>query len=201
VLDGDIRRGDGQIIQSVIWFSDLRGSTDLSMAMDGPDLIALLNDFFGAVTGAVTAHGGEVLKFIGDAVLAIFPCADLERMGCQAANSAEAAARDAMERVGRLNAEARASARAEINFGIALHVGEVYYGNVGGENRLDFTVIGPAVNLASRIESLCRDTGEPFLVSDDFARLSNADYRPLGAFQLKGVEGWQTVHAPALTAE
>ena len=196
VLNGDIKRGDGETIQSVVWFSDLRGSTDLSMSLDGPSFIRLLNDFFGAVSGAVTENGGEVLKFIGDAVLAIFPCHDMETMACGASAHAEKAAREAIDRIAAINREASEEGRPEISFGIALHIGDVFYGNVGGENRLDFTVIGPAVNVASRIESLCRDAGLQLLVSEEFAGVTSSDFAPLGSFQFKGVDGWRTVYAP-----
>ena len=197
VLDGQIRRGEGTTIQAVIWFSDLRSSTDLSMTLDGPAHIALLNEFFGAVTSSVSDHGGEVLKYIGDAVLAIFPCRDLTGQNCSAPHEADRAARDALARIATINRRAAEAGRPAIDIGIALHVGNAFFGNVGGEDRLDFTVIGPAVNLASRIESVSAESGRRLLVSQAFAEAVPADYQPLGAFQFKGIDGWQMVYASA----
>lgn len=197
VLKGEIRRGEGEVIQSVIWFSDLRNSTDLAATLSGPEMIAHLNEFFSIVTGAVADQGGEVLKFIGDSVLAIFPCESIEQTGCMAADAAETAARRAMAGVAARNAVASTDGRRPIEFGIALHVGEVFYGNVGGDSRLDFTVIGPAVNLAARIEGACKETQRPLLASEAFATISNSEFSQVGAFRFGGVPGWTRVYAPS----
>jgi adenylate cyclase len=196
VLNGEIRRGEGEVIQAVIWFSDLRDSTDLSNAMSGPEMIGHLNEFFSLITTSVNERGGEVLKFIGDSVLAIFPCESVEEVGCMAAHQAEAAARDALERAAARNAQAAEAGRRPIEFGIALHIGEVFYGNVGGDARLDFTVIGPAVNLAARIESATKETQRPLLASEDFARISRSAFAQVGAFAFNGIGGWTPVYAP-----
>jgi len=191
VLDGEIRRGDGEAIRAVIWFSDLRDFTALGNALDGPELIALLNRYFGAVTRAVEEGGGEVLKFIGDAVLAIFPYED-EAGAPEMAAAALAAAGRALEAL-RQDAEA---GPGDLRCGIALHAGEVFYGNVGGEARLDFTVIGPAVNLTSRIEGMTRELGRPLLVSETFAALLETRPHSLGRHRLKGVADPVEIFAP-----
>jgi adenylate cyclase len=194
VLQGQIKRGQGEDIRAVLWFSDLRGFTELSDALSNDELIALLNDYFGALVVAVEAERGEVLKFIGDAMLAIFPIATASS-GKRAAQRALAAARAAHAKIAEINAERRRDGKAEIAFGLALHVGEVHYGNIGGEMRLDFTVIGPAVNLAARLQSLSARLGESCVVSDDFAALLKGagDLRDLGAHELKGIAQKQQV--------
>jgi len=196
VLNGEIHRGEGEVIQSVIWFSDLRNSTQLSTELDGQQMVGHLNEFFSIVTNAVDEQGGEVLKFIGDSVLAIFPCESIEEVGCEASHMAETAAQNAIERTAAYNAKAAKNGRLPIDFGIALHVGEVFYGNVGGEARLDFTVIGPAVNLAARIEGATKETQHPVLVSEYFAHISKASFNQVGTFRFHGVDGWTKVFAP-----
>ena len=188
VLEGQIKRGQGEDIRAILWFSDLRGFTELSDALSNDDLIALLNDYFGALANAVEAERGEVLKFIGDAMLAIFPIATASS-GRRAAQRALAAARSARQRISEINAQRRSDGKAIIAWGLALHVGEVHYGNIGGETRLDFTVIGPAVNLAARLQGLSARLGESCVVSDDFAALLKGagNLRDLGAHELKGV--------------
>ena len=194
VLDGAIRRGTQETIRAAIWFSDLQGFTALSERLPGQDLIDLLNDYFDTVTGAIEDEGGEVLKFIGDAVMAIFqPDGGGEQA---AAIRALTAASTAAERAASRNAERAARADPEIGYGIALHVGDVLYGNVGGANRLDFTVIGPAVNLASRIEGLTREVSRPILVSEAFAAAHGGVFEEVGMFAFKGIGQDQKVFAP-----
>jgi adenylate cyclase len=195
VLDGVIMRGMGETIHAVIWLCDLRGFTELSETLERDALIALLNDYFGAMTSAVENESGEVLKFIGDAMLAIFPIdayADAQR-ACTRALSAAAQAHAV---IAKINAERGASGQPKIAFGIALHLGDVMYGNIGGESRLDFTVIGPAVNLAARIGGLCGQLGCTLLLSDDFARASGSPAEAVGAYRLKGIGAPQTVYTP-----
>ncbi|MHA1546012.1 MAG: adenylate/guanylate cyclase domain-containing protein [Alphaproteobacteria bacterium] len=196
VLEGSIRSGQGEVIRSVIWFSDMRDSTGAAARLPGDQMIALLNDYFAVVTEAVTDHGGEILKFVGDSVLAIFPCDAETPSECEAAQRAELAAWDAAATIADLNKTSAVHRQTAIDFGIALHIGEVFFGNVGGKNRLDFTVIGSAVNLASRIEGLTRDVDGQVLASQDFANISASTYRQVGAFQFKGVPGWSNVWAP-----
>jgi adenylate cyclase len=196
VLSGAIRRGMGETIHAVIWVCDLRGFTALSDNLPQDEMILLLNDYFGAMTKAIETKGGEVLKFIGDALLAIFPVTAASSDNA-VARSALAAAADAHAALATVNATRAAAGRPAIRFGLALHVGDVMYGNIGGEARLDFTVIGPAVNLATRIEGLTKELGEPILLSAAFAELAGNDVRAIGSYRVKGVETPQTVFAPA----
>ncbi len=184
VLAGQIRRGMGETIRAVIWLSDLRGFASLSESLPRDALIELLNQYFGPMCNAVEANGGEVLKFIGDAMLAIFPVGD---DAVAASRNALAAVRTAMAAVDKENERRGAAGAPRIHYGLALHVGDVLYGNIGGDARLDFTVIGPAVNLTSRIESLCKALDRSPLLSADFVRLSGVEAEILGEFELKGV--------------
>jgi adenylate cyclase len=191
VLAGQIRRGMGETIRAVIWLSDLRGFTSLSESLPRDELIELLNQYFGPMCDAVEANGGEVLKFIGDAMLAIFPVEDDAVAAGRKALGAVRVAKGAMNK----GNERRASdGKPRIHYGLALHVGDVMYGNIGGEARLDFTVIGPAVNLTSRIESMCKDLDRSPLLSAEFARLSGVEAECLGEFELKGVAEKQLIY-------
>ena len=194
VLEGAIKRGSGETIRAAIWFCDLKGFTALSERIPGDELIAILNVYFDVMTQAIADQGGEVLKFIGDAILAIFQPG--EAGDRDAARRALAAAEAAVVNLASTNAERRARDLTEIECGIALHFGDVLYGNVGGQTRLDFTVIGPAVNLASRIEGLTRDLERPVLVSQAFADLHGGAFDPMGAFALKGIANEHDVLAP-----
>ena len=176
VLDGQITKGDGSHIEAVIWFSDMRRFTELSSELNDRDMLELLNEYLETITASIEENGGEVLKYIGDAVLAIFP---FESSIEAAVANAESAALAALE--------ARREANSRFDFGVALHLGEVFYGNVGGGTRLDFTVIGEAVNQASRIEGLCNLLGERFLVSRQVASHSKRKWSSAGQHQLKGI--------------
>jgi adenylate cyclase len=188
VLQGQIKRGQGEDVRAILWFSDLRGFTELSDALSNQELIGLLNDYFGALTRAVEEQQGETLKFIGDAMLAIYPIATASS-GRKAALRSLASARAAQARIAEINLARQSAGQATIQWGLALHVGEVHYGNIGGETRLDFTVIGPAVNLAARLQSLSARLGEGCVISDDFAALlrDRSELRDLGTHELKGV--------------
>jgi adenylate cyclase len=199
VLEGAIKRGMGESIRAVIWLCDLRGFTSLSERLPREALIALLNDYFGHMCAALDAGGGEVLKFIGDALLGVFPIVGDDTASVCA--RALAAADNAQAALSAYNAEKAAAGEAGIDYGIALHLGEVMYGNIGGENRLDFTVIGPAVNLAARLEGLCRDLRRPVLLSHAFVAASGLTVEPLGAFALKGLAEPQQVYAPPARVE
>jgi adenylate cyclase len=193
VLDGAIKRGMGETIRAVIWLCDLRGFTALSEALPRDALIAMLNGYFGAMCQAVEAHGGEVLKFIGDAMLAIFRIGMEE--AADASGQALAAAFDAEAAIAALNAQRSSAGEPALDYGLALHVGDVLYGNIGGEGRLDFTVIGPAVNLAARLEGLCHQLGRRPLMSQEFVAASGVRARELGEFALKGVSAARAVFA------
>lgn len=158
--------------------------------LPGPELIQLLNEYFELMAGPVEDHGGEILKFIGDAMLAIFPVEEDAATACRKALCAVHAARSALERD---NAERAADGRQEIRYGLALHLGDVMYGNIGGAARLDFTVIGPAVNLTSRLESMCKNLDRSPLLSEEFVRASGVEAEFLGEFSLKGVTEKQTI--------
>ena len=183
ILRGQITRGSGETVRAAIWYCDLRGFTALSERLDRDALLACLNQYFDSMAKPVDQHGGEILKFIGDAMLAMFPLDSDE-----ACRRALQAALDARAAMAELNRERAARGEEALEFGIALHAGDVMYGNIGAANRLDFTVVGPAVNVASRLERLCRELGLNLVVSDTFAGMCMAcEYRPLGSFQLVGI--------------
>jgi adenylate cyclase len=201
VLSGDIKRGSGEAIRAIIWVSDLRGFTDLSDRLCGNDMIALLNAYFEVFADAVLAHGGDVLKFIGDGLLAVFPLGDDPRA---AGNAALAAALDAQAGLARLNRRDPAGVTCEgwrpLRAGIALHEGEVFFGNIGASARLDFTVIGPAVNEASRVEALQKSIGRSILITAAAARHIDAPLEPLGDYPLRGVAAPMTILSPPESA-
>ena len=175
VLDGRIRRGDIETMRAAIWFSDLRGWSRLANEMPAAEAVALANDYFELVDAAITDAGGEVLKLIGDAVLAIFPIETDEQAACQGAlNAATDACRTARK------------TDVRFEFGIGLHLGELVYGNVGSPTRLDFTVMGQAVNLAARIEKLSRTVNRPVILSEPFAAACGAPAEDLGAHPVAG---------------
>lgn len=187
VLAGAIRRGDGESVDAVLWYSDLRGFTALAQGLPRDAIIALLNAHFERLVAPIKAFGGEVLKFVGDGLLAIFPIAEAgsASRACAQALRAVRAARAGMAA---LNGERQARGEPLIEFGTALHLGDVMYGNIGAPDRLDFTVIGATVNLASRLESLCKRLHCPVLASAAFAASCEEALHPLGAFELPGVE-------------
>ncbi len=194
VLDGQIERGAMETIRAAIWFCDLRGFTALSEILPGHQIVDLLNDYFATMAAAIEAQDGEILKFIGDAVLAIFVDPEDEP---RAARRALTAATVFLDAVAALNADRKESRKPELACGVALHFGDVFYGNVGSPDRLDFTVIGPAVNLASRIEGLTRELGRPLLVSAPFVALHGGAFDNLGDFALKGIAERHAIYAPA----
>ena len=192
VLDGRIKRGDGETIHAALWFSDLRDFTRLSETLPPDRLLAMLNAYFELLAEAVTGHGGEVLRFVGDAMLVLFPVelGDDVHLACSAALDA---ALDAFQNLARLNDVRLKEGEPPIRFGVGLHVGKVIYGNVGSPDRLDFTVMGPAVNRAARIEGLTKALGVPLLFSADFAAQVTPPARSLGHHRLKGVAEPQEV--------
>ncbi len=200
VLQGAIRRGAGRAIRAVIWVSDLRGFTDLTDRLPPADVLALLNAYFERMAGAVIARGGEVLKFIGDGLLAAFPFAGEDEAGTAAA-SALAAADEALAAVDALSREPPPALAAipgwrPLRSGIALHEGEVFFGNVGAPERLDFTVIGRAVNAASRVEALSKTLARPILLTEQVAARLTRPLEPLGIHPLRGVAEPVALFAP-----
>jgi adenylate cyclase len=205
VLEGQIRRGTGETIRAVIWLCDLRGFTNLSEALSRDVLIDLLNCYFGPMCDAVASEGGEVLKFIGDAMLAIFPIGDDTAKTCnnkacsKTCQAALTAATRAQAWLVEENERRGNAGLPRIEYGLALHLGDVMYGNIGSDTRLDFTVIGPAVNLTARIESMCRELGRQLLLSSDFVRTGGIAAQSVGTFSLKGVSADQEIFVPIAT--
>jgi adenylate cyclase len=186
VLQGQIQRGASETVHAALWYSDLRDFTPLTETLPTAQLLAMLNEFFENVAAAVSARGGEILRFVGDAMLIVFP-ADAERDLEPACRAAVEAALDAFARFAAINARRRGLGEPEIRFGVGLTAGEVAYGNVGAPDRLDFTVIGPAVNRAARLESLTKELGAPLLMTAPFARCLDRPVRSLGFHPLKGL--------------
>jgi adenylate cyclase len=185
VLNGRLRRQTGEIIQAVLLYADLRGFTELSEAMAPEAVVAALDAWFDRIAGAVHAFGGEVLKFIGDGMLAIFPLGDHPpSIACDAALRAVAAARAGMVR---LNEDRGRQGLPSLSSGMALHLGEMLWGNIGTADRLDFTAIGPAVNLVGRLEGLCKPMGHSVLVSGAIAAHTKMPLIPLGEHMLRGI--------------
>ena len=194
VLNGAIRRGHGETIRAVIWINDLRRFTATSENLERDELIALLNDYFEIVVKAELAEHGEVLKFIGDGMLAVFELQP-EQAPSDCCAAALRAARNALVAVASRNRVRVEEGRPEIHFGVALHLGEVYYGNIGAPERLDFTVIGPAVNQASRIEKLGSKLDRIVVTSSKFAAAAPEPLERLGAYRLGGIAELQEIFA------
>jgi adenylate cyclase len=184
---GAVERGSVESIRAVLWFADIRGFTKLADSTPGLEVIELLDEVFETLTAALRSRRGQVLKFMGDGMLAILPLpAETQAETCRDAMDAAREAMHALDRVNRARAE-ECKPVAEVD--LALHIGEVLYGNVGAADRLDFTVIGPAVNEAARIETLCEPLGRKVLVSAEFAAAAGSSngLQPLGHHRLRGV--------------
>src|SRR5215467_3086087 len=184
VQAGAVRRGAGETIRAALLSADLRDFTAMSEASEPTAVIAALDAWFDRIAGAVHAFAGEVLKFIGDGVLAIFPVTDTPAEACEAALRAVAAARAGMTH---LDAVRQGQGLQPLPFGAALHLGEILWGNIGAADRLDFTAIGPAVNLVSRLEGLCRPLGRSVLISGAVAAETTTLLVPLGEHVLRGI--------------
>ena len=185
ILRGEIDRGQVKTVPTVLWFSDLVGFTRIADALPRAQVLDLLNAYADSLVGVVHAHGGEVLKFMGDGILAVF--SGDKGHACGRALDAAAAARSA---IARLNRERAAAGLPVTGFTLALHEGEVLSGNVGSQDRLDFTVIGPAVNEVSRIQALSRSLDQQILISESFAAACGDQRRRLvsvGRYALRGV--------------
>ncbi len=193
VWAGQIRRGHAEEVHAAIWLSDMRGFTALADRLPPQTLIDLLNRYFDCQVPAILGHGGEVLKFMGDGLLAIFPIAGTGASATETCRKALAAAREARTNVAAMRKSTGPGDLAGPRFGLALHLGKVLYGNIGSGNRLDFTCIGPAVNLAARLEKLAGKLGRAIVASDDFARHCWPDLAPIGEFTLPGFTAPQMV--------
>ncbi|CAN7255592.1 adenylate/guanylate cyclase domain-containing protein [Bradyrhizobium sp. LjRoot220] len=185
VLAGPLRRDVGETIRAALLYADLRSFTALSETSPPASVISALDAWFDCMAGAVHAFGGEVLKFIGDGMLAIFPVTgDRPGEACNAALRAVTSAQAGMEH---LDGSRREQGLPSLSFGAALHLGEILWGNVGAADRLDFTAIGPAVNLVSRLEGLCRPLGRTVLISGAVATEITSKLIPLGTHPLRGI--------------
>jgi adenylate cyclase len=188
ILQGQVKRGDGDRIEAAFWYSDLRGFTALSESLPAAELLQLLNEYFENCAAAAAARGGEILQFIGDAILIVFEIrrADDEAAVCEDALDA---AVDAFASIAVVNHRRRHAGLPQIEFGLGLHLGTVTHANVGAPNRLAFNVVGPAVNKTARIQALTKDAGVPLLLSEEFAARIKRPLRSLGRRDLRGVAG------------
>ncbi len=186
VLAGEIKRGAGEPLRAAILATDMRGFTRLSDRLPAERMVEIVNAWFERQVGAVHAHGGEVIKFIGDGMLAIFPIADVE-LARMAARDALGAARDAIKAANAMNADPAFADALPLRAVAALHTGEIFLGNIGAPDRLDFTAIGPSVNVVSRLEQLVKSLDRELIVSAAFAAISSEKLASLGSHQLKGV--------------
>ena len=195
IFQGQVKRGDGDRIDAAFWYSDLRGFTQLSETLATDELLHLLNDYFEHCAAAAAARGGEILQFIGDAILIVF---EIGKAGtrAQVCEAALDAAIDAFDGVAVINHRRRRAGQAEIRFGLGLHVGTVTHANVGAPRRLAFNVVGPAVNLTARIQAMTKALGEPLLLSAEFAALVKHPLRSAGRHDLRGVASAQELFAP-----
>jgi adenylate cyclase len=195
VLAGQTRRGEGDKIHAVIWLCDMRDSTRLSESVPVEDFFRALNEFFDCTAGAALDHGGEILSYIGDAVFAIFAIAGAERPFGEACfleegacSAALEAARDARSRIDALNERRATRGEPPLEFGLALHAGDVMYGNLGVPQRMQFTVIGAAANEAARLAGMCRDLKQWILLSSAFPRCFPGQMVSLGQHVIRGMD-------------
>jgi len=197
VLDGQIRRGDGETIHAAIWYSDLRDSTPLADRLPRDAFIQALNDYFECAGGAVLRHHGQILNFIGDAVLAIFPIG--KGVGARrACRRALAAGKDAQGALVSVNRRRARLGQDELSFGLALHLGDVLLGNIGVPERISHSVIGSTVNEVARLEALTKKLKRPMVASESFAAQAPGAWDDLGEHRLRGVKAPLQVFAPAL---
>lgn len=196
VLNGNIKRGDGETTRAAIIYGDLRGSTAMADQEGRQAYIDALNSFFDATGGAISDHGGEVLNFIGDAFLAIFPCDRNRKESVQASQSALASAKDAIGRMSHVNSEREIIQQAPLNYGMSLHIGNVMFGNVGMPDRLAYSVFGSTVNEAARLEGLTSKYHQRIVGSEAFKDYAGGDWQQLGEEALKGVQKPMAVYAP-----
>jgi adenylate cyclase len=193
ILGGQIRRGHAESMHAAIWLSDLRGFTALSDRLPAETVVDILNQYFDCQVSAIATHGGEVLKFMGDGLLAVFPIdeyiGDTKKVCAQVLDAARAS---------RANVDAMQFSIGEtverFRFGVALHVGKILYGNIGGGNRLDFTCIGPAVNLAARLEKMAGRLHRTVVASAAFTQAFSGGWEDLGEFPIAGFSRAERVY-------
>ncbi len=196
VLNGNIKRGDGETTRAAIIYGDLRGSTAMADQEGRQAYIDALNSFFDATGGAISDHGGEVLSFIGDAFLAVFPCDRNRKESVVATQSALASAQDAIGRMIEINVSRKDVQREPLCYGMSLHIGNVMFGNVGMVDRLAYSVFGSSVNEAARLEGLTTKYQQLVVGSETFKNYAGGDWRELGKEELKGVAKPMAVYAP-----
>jgi adenylate cyclase len=196
ILGGQIRRGHTETMHAAIWLSDLRGYTALSDRLPAETVVDILNQYFDCQVSAIKTHGGEVLKFMGDGLLAVFPIAEADGNIQQVCARALEAARESRASVDALHYPI-ADTVERFRFGVALHVGKILYGNIGGGNRLDFTCIGPAVNLAARLEKIAGRLHRTVVASAAFAHACAGAWSDLGEFPIAGFSKAERVYGLA----
>jgi adenylate cyclase len=185
ILSGQIRRGHTDTMQAAIWLSDLRGFTALSDRLPAETVVDILNNYFDCQVAAIRTHGGEVLKFMGDGLLAVFPIDEYVGDVREVCSHVLEAARESRASVEAMHYPI-GDAVERFRFGVALHVGRILYGNIGGGNRLDFTCIGPAVNLAARLEKIAGKLSRTIVASEGFAGICAGGWSELGEFPIAG---------------
>ena len=193
ILGGQIRRGHAESMNAAIWLSDLRGFTALSDRLPPETVVDILNTYFDHQVAAIKAHGGEVLKFMGDGLLAVFPIDEYVGDSQQVCARVLEAARDTRASVEAMQYKIGDTIE-RFRFGVALHVGDILYGNIGGGSRLDFTCIGPAINLAARLEKLTGKMGRTIVASEGFAGICSGGWSDLGEFPIAGLSKAQRVY-------
>ncbi|WP_210302638.1 adenylate/guanylate cyclase domain-containing protein [Phyllobacterium sp. 628] len=193
ILGGDIQRGEGQAIFAAILLADLKSFTALNELHAPKDIVQWLNEHFEVIGAAIEAHGGEILKLMGDSILAIFPVQANDSSTSEVCREALAAAQNAIAATSVLNQSRIGGPAPQIGVDVVLHLGEVFYGNIGAARRLDFTVIGRAVNETARIEALCDPLNRNLLLSSSFAEHCGAPTEVLGTFNLRGVAQPQAI--------
>jgi adenylate cyclase len=195
VRKGAVERGSVETISAVLWNADIRGFTPIADETPGAAVIELLDEVFETLAASLRSRGAQILKFVGDGMLAIFPCNEerLKEVCCQALD----AAGEAMAAIEQMNRARQATGKRAVAVDLALHLGKVLYGNIGAVDRLDFTVIGPAVNEVARIETLCEPLGRNVLLSAELAAAAEPDHRlvPLGRHTLRGVREPRAIYA------
>ena len=202
VLAGQIKRGEGETIPAVIWYSDLRGSTAMAEKLSREAYTEVLNCYFECVGGAILRAGGEILDFIGDAILAIFPVDGEGMRRGEACARALSAAHDAQRHIDGTNAGRAKHAMPQLSYGLALHVGDVMFGNIGTPERLSFSVIGSSVNQVARLEALTKEVGRPIVASRAFVEsCPGGGWDALGKHKVQGIAEPIEVFAPKRAAE
>ncbi len=186
IMQGQVKRGDGEKISAAFWYSDLRGFTALSETLPTPQLLKLLNDYYEYCAAAAAPRGGEILQFIGDAILIVFEIKDPARTA-DVCKSALDAAIDAFDTIAVINNRRRRARQPVVEFGLGLHLGTVTHANVGAPNRLAFNVVGPPVNMTARIQGMTKKLGIPLLMSSEFAQKVDLPVQSVGLQPLRGI--------------